>query len=72
MTSREQNREAVRRYRRRYGKAYTAGYAKARDRAAAEFRRLHPDIWQRLLDEECGDVRAAQVAQRARLGSPHD
>jgi hypothetical protein len=66
---REANRESVRRYRERYGLGYEVARARALRRAARMFREEHPDVWQRILDEECGEHRARPVAKR-NVGQP--
>jgi hypothetical protein len=61
----EANRQAVRRYRERYGTDYESkGRNRAARRAVRMFKEEHPDVWQRLLDEECGEFRALAVARR--------
>lgn len=62
--ARARTRESVRRYRQRYGNKYdTTGRSRAKQRALRMFREEHPDVWQRLLDEECGNLRALPVAR---------
>lgn len=62
--SRQQAREQVRLHRQRYGNNYEVGRSRAMRRAMAMFRDEHPEVWQRLLDEECGEFRALPVARR--------
>jgi hypothetical protein len=67
--ARSRSRDQVARYRERYGIGYESkGRNRAARRALRMFREEHPDIWQRLLDEECGRFRALSVAREASGG----